>query len=323
MLSNRRAGRYLYDDENAEINGKSLINIFSHIRQTDGENWKVLIQRVLFNQEHILTQAQDDSGRDLMVQVSPLRIIGDVFDGFIINLSDISMLKASEHKRNEILNFLSHDLRSPLASMLAMIELTKNKTNVDDMRDMLQGMEKNTNKTLHLAEQFLQLSRANTNENIKFYDIDFNAVALNAIEQLWALSNKQGITIKSQFDSEELWTHAEPDLLERAILNLLSNAIKHSEAGSTINVTISQTQTEISCCVIDEGAGISNEELPHLFEMFRKAHSAGVERKQGVGLGLAFVDAVAKRHSGYVDVVSNEGEGSRFCLKLPKVALIE
>lgn len=323
MLSNRRAAWYLYGDDNADINGKSLINIFSHIRQTDGENWKVLMQRVLFEQEHILTQAQDETGRDLMVQVSPLRIIGDVFDGFIINLSDISMLKASERKRNEILNFLSHDLRSPLSSMLAMIELTKNKTSIDDMRNMLQGMEKNTIKTLHLAEQFLQLSRANTHEYIKFYDIDFNSVALNAIEQLWALSNKKGITINSKFDSEELWTHAEPDLLERAILNLLSNAIKHSEAGSTINVKISQTQDEISCCVIDEGAGISTAELPHLFEMFRKAQSPGVERKQGVGLGLAFVDAVAKRHSGYVDVISSEGKGSSFCLKLPKVAPVE
>ena len=54
--------------------------------------------------------------------------------------------------------------------------------------------------------------------------------------------------------------------------------------------------------------------------MFRKAHGAGVERKQGIGLGLAFVDAVAKRHSGYVDVISTEGEGSSFCLKLPKIA---
>lgn len=108
-----------------------------------------------------------------------------------------------------------------------------------------------------------------------------------------------------------------------AILNLLSNGIKYSEAGSTINVIISHAQKEISCCVIDEGVGISTEGLPHLFEMFRKANGAVVERKQGVGLGLAFVDAVAKRHSGYVDVVSNEGEGSSFCLKLPKVAPVE
>jgi CHASE2 domain-containing sensor protein/signal transduction histidine kinase len=320
MLSNRRAGWYLYGDDNADINGESLTNILQHVRLKDGGSWRPLLQRVLFRQERVLTEAQHEEGRDLMVEISPLRIIGD---GFVINFSDISMLKASERKRNEVLNFLSHDLRSPLSSMIAMIELAKNKNSVDEMHAMLQDMEKNTHKTLHLAEQFLQLSRANTNENIHFYDIDYNSVVLNAIDQLWALSNKLEVTIEHEFDNDELWTHAEPDLLERAIINLLSNAIKHSAAGKTVRVTVKLDNSEISCCVIDHGAGISLEELPHLFEMFRRTQGVGVERKQGIGLGLAFVDAVAKRHSGHVDVESRLGEGSSFCLRIPRVDPLE
>ncbi len=319
MLSNRRAGWYLYGDDNADINGGSLIHILAHVRLKDGGSWRPLLQRVMFRQERVLADAQHEAGRDLMVEISPLRIIGDVFDGFVVNFSDISMLKASERKRTEVLNFLSHDLRSPLSSMIAMIELAKNKSSVDEMRSMLAGMEKNTHKTLHLAEQFLQLARANTSENINFYDIDFNSVVLNAIDQLWALSNKMQVSITHQFDRDELWTHAEPDLLERAILNLLSNAIKHSDTGATVNVTVTLNENEISCCVIDQGSGISMEELPHLFEMFRRTQGASVERKQGIGLGLAFVDAVARRHLGHVDVESRQGEGSSFCLKIPKV----
>jgi CHASE2 domain-containing sensor protein/signal transduction histidine kinase len=323
MLSNRRAGWYLYCDDNANINGESLTNILKHVRQKDGENWKALLQRVMFRQERVLTHAQHEDGRDLMVEISPLRIIGDVFDGFVVNFSDISMLKASERKRNEVLNFLSHDLRSPLSSMIAMIELAKNKNSIDEMRIMLQNMEKNTHKTLHLAEQFLQLSRANTNENIHFYDIDFNNVVLNAIDQLWALSTKMKVTIIHQFDHEELWTYGEADLLERAILNLLSNAIKHSEAGASVSVTVQLNIDVISCCVIDQGPGISMQELPHLFEIFRRTRDSGVERKRGIGLGLAFVDAVARRHSGHVDVESTLHEGSSFCLKIPKVEPVE
>lgn len=233
------------------------------------------------------------------------------------------MLKASERNRNEVLNFLSHDLRAPLSSMIAMIELAKNKTEFEEMRSLLNNMEKNTHKTLHLAEQFLQLSRANTNENIKFYDIDFNNVALNAIDQLWALSNKKQVTIQHEFASEELWIHAEPDLLERAILNLLSNAIKHSEQGAVVTLSISQNNNEISCCVSDQGSGISIDDLPHLFEMYRRTKGEGVEHKQGVGLGLAFVDAVAKRHAGQIDVESRLGEGSSFCLKFPKQEAVD
>lgn len=319
MLSNRRAGWYLYGDDNADINGESLSHILEHVRLKDDASWRPLLQRVMFRQERVLADAQHETGRDLMVEISPLRIIGDVFDGFVVNFSDISKLKASERKRTEVLNFLSHDLRSPLSSMIAMIELAKNKSSIDEMHSMLAGMEKNTHKTLHLAEQFLQLARANASENINFYDIDFNSVVLNAIDQLWALSNKMQVSITHQFDRDELWTHAEPDLLERTILNLLSNAIKHSATGATVTVTVTLNENEISCCVIDQGSGISMEELPHLFEMFRRTQGASVERKQGIGLGLAFVDAVARRHSGHVDVESRLGEGSSFCLKIPKV----
>jgi len=319
MLSNHRAGWYLYDDDDAKINGESLTHVVGHIRLKQGVSWTSLLQQVMFKQERVLAHARHETGRELMIEISPLKIIGDVFDGFVVNFTDISLLKASERKRDEVLNFLSHDLRSPLASMIALIELTKNKTNVDEMHPMLESMEKNTHKTLHLAEQFLQLSRANTNEDINFYDIDINSVALNAIDQIWALSNKMKVTIIHEFDQDELWTHAEPDLLERAILNLLSNAIKHSAAGARVRVTVRHNQDEISCCVIDQGSGIPADELPHLFEMFRRTQGAGVERKYGIGLGLAFVDAVARRHSGQVEVESELGKGSSFCIKIPNL----
>lgn len=120
-----------------------------------------------------------------------------------------------------------------------------------------------------------------------------------------------------------LSTHAEPDLLERAILNLLYNAIKHSAAGATVNVNVALNENEISCCIIDQGSGISIEDLPYLIEMFRRTQAAGVERKQGIGLGLAFVDAVGRHYSRHVDVESKLGEESSFCLKIPKVNPID
>ena len=323
MLSNHRAGWYLYDDDNAAINGESLTHVVEHIQLKEGASWKSLLQQVLFRQERVLANARHTSGRELMIEISPLRIIGDVFDGFVVNFTDVSLLKASEQKRNEVLNFLSHDLRSPLSSMIALIELAKNKTSVDEMHSMLGSMESNTHKTLHLAEQFLQLSRANTNENINFYDVDINSVVLNAIDQIWALSEKMEVTITQEFDYDELWTHAEPDLLERAILNLLSNAIKHSAAGTSVSVSVKLVANEISCCVTDQGPGIPAEELPHLFEMFRRTRGTGVERKQGIGLGLAFVDAVARRHSGTVAVESELGKGSTFCLRIPKLEPVD
>jgi len=319
MLSNRRAGWYLYADDDAVINGNMLNHVLQHLQLQDRTGWNQLLQAVLFERKRMLTYVRHESGRELMVEFSPIRIIGDSFDGIVVNLSDVSLLKASEKKRNEVLDFLSHDLRSPLSSMLAMIEISKTKSSLDEMLAMLEVMEKNTYKVLHLAEQFLNLSRANTSAPVKFYDVDFNSVVLNALDQLWALSNKMQVAISHQFEQEECWTHAEADLLERAIVNLISNAIKYSTAGSTVDVIVSCSEQDIHCCVIDQGCGISAAEMPHLFEMFRRSHGAGVERIQGVGLGLAFVDAVARRHSGTVEVESQTGVGSKFCLKIPRV----
>ena len=131
------------------------------------------------------------------------------------------------------------------------------------------------------------------------------------------------MAIKHEFDQELLWTRGEPDLLERAIINLLSNAIKHSAPKTTVQVKVKQSREEIHCCIIDQGSGIAAEDVPHLFELFRRTKGAGVERIQGIGLGLAFVDAVVKRHSGHVNIESKLGEGSSFCLLIPMLATEE
>jgi CHASE2 domain-containing sensor protein/signal transduction histidine kinase len=319
VLSNPRASWYLSGDDHAALNGRSLLEVLQQVKLNSNLSWPQAIQQVLLTQQRVNSEALHASGRDLMIEVSPLQIIGEQLPGLVVNLTDISLLKESERNRNEVLNFLSHDLRSPLSSMIAMIELTRNKSSIEEIRDMLQSMEKNTYKTLHLAEQFLQLSRANTTENIQFHDIDFNSLVLNAIDQLWALSNKLQVSIEHHFQHEELWTHAEPDLLERAITNLLSNALKHSHPHDSVRVSVTLNNRTIECCVVDTGSGIQSSELPHLFEMFRRTRGAGVEHKQGIGLGLAFVDAVARRHSGMVDVSSELGKGSCFCLKIPQL----
>ncbi len=318
ILSNRRAGWYLQGDDNAAINGKPIWAILKEVQLSNQGDWHALLQQVMLERERAISEAQHESGRDLLVELSPLQIPAENLSGCILNFSDISILKASERKRNEVLNFLSHDLRSPLSSMIAMIELARNKGQLEEMRAMLDEMQKHTYKTLHLAEQFLQLSRANAREQLEFHEVDFNSVVLNAIDQLWALSSKLQVNVEHEFSEEELWTHGEPDLLERAITNLLSNALKHSSAGGQVTISIKLLDGDIKCCVDDQGPGIPPEDQPYLFEMFRRTRVQGVERKQGIGLGLAFVDAVARRHGGHVEVNSRPGHGATFCLWLPQ-----
>ncbi len=136
LLSNHRAAWYLCGDDDARINEQPLPTLLDDIELKQGDLWSELLQSVLFRQQRVLARARHRSGRDLMIEVSPLTLIENAQTGFIINLSDISLLKNSERKRNQVLDFLSHDLRAPLSSMLAMIELARSKSSLSEMRAM-------------------------------------------------------------------------------------------------------------------------------------------------------------------------------------------
>jgi signal transduction histidine kinase len=237
--------------------------------------------------------------------------------GLIMNFSDITPLKASENKRNELLNFLSHDLRSPLVSMLALLELAKKKNITEGTRELLTRMGNHAGKTLDLADQFLQLARVESGSESLLHDLDLVAVATNAIEQVWEHARMKSIHLKNNITLEDAWFHGEGNLLERALVNLLGNAIKFSEPGSTVQLELSRHRNEWHCCVVDEGEGIPAADLPRLFDRFQRVHRSNRPEQAGAGLGLAFVHAVARTHGGRIEVESAERQGSRFCLIMP------
>jgi len=284
----------------------------------DSENWDELLRRTLLENARIQAEVRHQQGRQLLVQIAPLSRHTRQPAGLILNFSDITPLKASENKRNELLNFLSHDLRSPLVSMLALLELAKNRNTTGDIQDLLERMQGHAAKTLELAEQFLQLARVESGTRLQLREIDLAAVAMNALEQVWEHARMKRIQLSSNIAPEEAWIHGEGSLLERALVNLLGNAVKFSATDSTVRLELSRHEHEWRCCIIDEGEGIPASELPRLFDRFQRIHRSNRPEQAGAGLGLAFVQAVARAHNGRVEVESTEGQGSRFCLILPE-----
>ena len=178
-------------------------------------------------------------------------------------------------------------------------------------------MESHTGKTLNLAEQFLHLARAESSEGFVFRDVDMVSVVLNAAEQVWMQARGRGIQLQQHIDIDEAWISGDDGLLERALVNLLDNAIKYSATGSRVTVTLTLDSVSARCCVADEGSGIPAEELPRLFDRFHRVQQSDAGDIQGAGLGLALVDVVARRHGGRVEVKSEQGRGSCFCLVIP------
>lgn len=316
LLSNSRASWYLQGDDSANLKRYTVLQCLQQTVMSGGGHWQSVVRKTLLYQEHFITQARHRNGRDLLIQIAPLHTSPSGADGIIVNLSDIHLLKASERKRDEMLNFLSHDIRSPLASMMALIELARNKP-PEQIGELLHRMQSYTEKTLHMAEQFLQLSRVKSSEELPFSDMDFNIITLNAVEQMWMQAQQKHIELSYTFKQESVWIQGEPDLLERAIVNLISNAVKYSDENSQVQVTTWVELEYVHCSVQDNGPGIAAQDMPDLFELFKRVQRDGDQRKAGIGLGLAFVDAVCQRHGGHVEVESTPGEGSVFTLTIP------
>ena len=128
---------------------------------------------------------------------------------------------------------------------------------------------------------------------------------------------RSNITLDRRFEVEVAWTRGDPSLLERAMVNLLINAIKYSPEGTIVELVVETKGNELHAGVVDQGPGIPPAELPELFDRFRRGSAGGSSGTRGIGLGLAFVKAVADRHSGRVEATSAPDGGSRFTLVLP------
>ncbi len=320
LLSNARAGWYLQENDEAQLSGQSLFDLLADLQLQDGRRWQELIRGALVDHARIQATVRHVSGRDLLVQMSPLSRDIESMDGMVVNFSDISPLKASERKRTELLNFLSHDIRSPLVSVLALYELMREKYPDAELAQLIDRMQGYTQKTLNLSEQFLQLARAESADEYPFHDVEMVAVMVNAAEQLWAQAQQKNIRIKEEYALDEAWVYGEASLLERALVNLLTNAIKYSPEGTVIRASVAVQDGRCVACVQDEGYGIPEAEIPTLFDRFRRVKT-DKHNETGAGLGLAFVHAVVKRHGGEVAVESEEGKGSLFCIRLPVIEI--
>ncbi|MBB1623996.1 CHASE2 domain-containing protein [Achromobacter sp. UMC71] len=262
-------------------------------------------------------EVRDRAGRDLILKCAPIHTAEGNFAGTVATLTDISGIRQAERQREETLRFISHDMRAPQSSILALVEMTQEGGGAPSGKDdTLTRIAALANRTLHLVDDFVHLTRAES-MTLHAVDLDLGGLLQDSVDEFWASAHKRGIQLEVRAPLPAAYVRGDQTLLMRALCNLIDNAIKYSPVQTRIECSIDARPGYWRATIRDQGQGIAQQDLARLFEPFSRV---GVDTKTdvgGAGLGLAFVRTVAQRHGGEVEVSSEVGVGSVFTLQLP------
>jgi len=230
-------------------------------------------------------------------------------------------LKDLDRMKSEFIQNVSHELRTPLTFVRGYVELLLS----GDLgplnqrqRESLEIVAAKSGRLAELVNDVITLQTVDA-DSLERSDVPLSLVARSAMRGAAAKAKEAGLILKESFEEQEKTrVYGDPHRLEQVFDNLLSNAIKFSSPGSTITVRICDDGDFVRAEVEDQGIGIPEEALPHIFDRFYQVDGSTTRRYEGTGLGLAIVKQIVEAHGGTVGVESWVGEGSRFWFTVPK-----
>jgi signal transduction histidine kinase/ActR/RegA family two-component response regulator len=228
--------------------------------------------------------------------------------------------EAATRAKDEFLAVVSHELRSPLNSILGYARLIKaERANVGQIKDLVGIIERNGKMQLQLIEDLLDTARIISGKlELEVQPVDLVAVITAALDVVHPSAQAKGISITSNLDMLASQITGDPDRLQQVVWNLLTNAIKFTPYGGRVEITLKRADPHIAIVVRDDGKGIEPEFLRHIFERFRQSDMSSTRRVGGLGLGLALAKHLVELHGGVIEAESaGAGCGATFTLRLP------
>lgn len=270
---------------------------------------------------------QDRHGETIAVRMNTAGLLDN--DGQLIGgvevFQDISFLKAIEREKDNLISMFAHDMKSSLMIIGGFaLRLLKKAAHLDEEKSKkyLEIIRKEAEKLDFLVNDFLEFSRLQTGElKMNFEALSLDKELMELFEAYQPRAKRSGLRLKMQDEEILPVIEADPNRLRRAFTNLLDNAFKFSTQGGSITISTQETDQHVLVIIHDEGRGIEPEDLPYVFDIFRRGKGAG--GKEGAGVGLAAVKAIVEGHGGKVSVKSEPGKGSAFTVVLPKSRHVE
>ena len=222
----------------------------------------------------------------------------------------------------EIVAMIAHELRSPLAVMSNVLRVCRASIGPTAMPAAGDVLDRQVNRALRLVNDLMDFARMRE-ERLRFErdSVDLGRVALNAAQDVEQDIRSRRQTLLLQLSTEAVWVRGDAIRLEQIVENLLENSCKYSPEGGRIVLSLSQETSQATLCVSDDGAGISAEDLPRIFEPYFRSRNSAKTNQTGLGLGLTLTQRLVQLHGGTIEAKSRgAGCGSEFTVRLPAAA---
>ncbi len=256
-------------------------------------------------------QAQDEIGQLRAAFSAMANKIREQFEG----------LKETDRLRRELVSNVSHDLRTPLASMHGYVETLLLKNDTLSETERLRYLEITRKHSLRLGRligdlfELSKLDSASVQPTLERFSL---AELLQDVTQEFELeAEKKGIQIEVNASPEATMVHADIGLMQRVLENLLRNAVRYTPEGGTISISLDKKPGCVAVVVADTGCGIAEHELERIFDRFYRSEQGEEERSNSAGLGLAIVKRILDLHGSRITVSSTLNEGTRFEFDIP------
>ena len=314
LLTNKAARLHVGGDAEVSLQGLSAVELLRDLVQT-GTNLPLITQDKLHSgcmPEQ--SEGRDAQGRSMLAQCKPFTDLAQA--GWLLTLVDITDMRRALEQRDQAMNFISHDIRAPNASILTLLEMQRAYPGRMPSEELMQRIERYAQTSLGMAENFVKLASAQAQE-YRMAPLDLVAVLSETVDDAWALAREGDVEVTITTTPDTAPSLGDRALLCRALANVLNNAVKFSPAGGKVQCAISQRGRQWVVSVRDQGPGIAPELQGQLFAPFQRLHDRSHPAIGGVGLGLALVHTVVQRHGGALEVDSDVNQGAEFRLVLP------
>ncbi|HLW57008.1 MAG TPA: ATP-binding protein [Bacteriovoracaceae bacterium] len=246
---------------------------------------------------------------------TPLQKDKQLRPGLLIVIHDITEFKLTEQMRVDFVANVSHEIRTPITSIMGYSQLLKENEEKfeEDYRLFIDKILTNTERMMNLFNELLDLSVIESRPELTYKNIDLNQMLERVAENIKANYPQKDIQFFFNVGVHQVYVHER--LFEQVLANLFDNACKYTESAVTIRVDAIIVGDQVSITVEDDGPGIPPHHLNRIFERFyRVEHSR--ETKRGTGLGLAIVKHIINKHNGKIRAES-PGKGTKFTITLP------